>query len=57
VVPDDKDALISGFRYFAGLSKEDLERMGEKSREYAMAHLTRKTNLSMVINSIKHGLQ
>ena len=57
VVPDDKEALINGFRYFAGLSKENLERMGKKSREYAMKHLTREVNLSLVINSIKQILQ
>ena len=57
VVPDDKEALINGFRYFAGLSKENLERMGKKSREYAMKHLTRKVNLSLVINSIKESIQ
>ena len=57
VVPDNKEALINGFRYFAGLSKENLERMGKKSREYAMKHLTRKVNLSLVINSIKESIQ
>jgi hypothetical protein len=33
------------------------EKMGMRSREYAMAHLTREVNLSLVINSIKQILQ
>lgn len=57
VVPDDKDALISGFKYFAGMAQSEREKMGEKSREYAMTHLTREVNLSLVINSINQILQ
>lgn len=57
VVPDDKDALVRGFKYFAEMAQSEREKMGEKSREYAMAHLTREVNLSIVINSIKHILQ
>lgn len=57
VVPDDKEALISGFKYFAGMAQSEREKMGEKSREYAMAHLTREVNLSIVINSINQILQ
>ena len=56
VVPDDKDALISGFRFFAEMTKSERKKMGEKSREYAMAHLTRDVNLSLVIDSIKQSL-
>lgn len=56
VNPDDKDALIKGFKYFATLAKEEREKMGDKSREYAMAHLTREVNLSLVIESIKKAL-
>lgn len=57
VVPDDKDALINGFKYFAEMAKSEREKMGEKSREYAMTHLTREVNLSLVINSINQILQ
>lgn len=56
VVPDDKDALVKGFKYFAELPSEAREMMGEKSREYAMTHLTREVNLSLVINSINQIL-
>ena len=57
VVPDDKDALINGFKYFAEQSKATLAKMGDNSRKYAMTHLTREVNLSLVINSIKQILQ
>lgn len=57
VVPDDKDALVKGFKYFAELTSEAREMMGENSREYAMTHLTREVNLSLVINSINQILQ
>lgn len=56
VVPDDKKALTEGFRYFAGLSKEQLERMGTRSRDYALSHLTREINLNKVTSSIKKAL-
>ena len=57
VIPDDKEALVDGFKYFADLTSEEREKMGENSREYALKHLTREVNLSIVINSIKHILQ
>lgn len=53
VVPDDKDALINGFKFFAELTSEERERMGEKSREYALKHLTREVNLQKVVSTIK----
>ena len=57
VVPDDKDALINGFKYFAKLTSEARENMGKNSREYALKHLTRDVNLSLVVNSIKESIQ
>ena len=57
VLPDDKEALINGFKYFAGLTKENIAEMGVKGREYALSHLTREVNLSLVINSIKDSIQ
>lgn len=57
VVPDNKDALVYGFKYFAELTSEARENMGMNSREYALKHLTREANLSLVINSIKNILQ
>lgn len=53
VVPDDKDALINGFKYFAKLTSEDRNKMGENSREYALKHLTREVNLQKVVSTIK----
>lgn len=57
VDPDDKEALVKGFKFFAEMTSDERENMGKKSREYAMSHLTKKVNLSMVINSIKEALQ
>lgn len=53
VPPDDKDALINGFKYFAKLTSEDRKKMGENSREYALKHLTREVNLQKVVSTIK----
>ena len=53
VVPDNKEAFIAGFKFFADKTHEQMTKMGERSREYAMAHLTREVNLSLVINTIK----
>ncbi len=53
VVPDDKEAFIAGFKFFADKTHEQMTKMGERSREFAMAHLTREVNLSLVINTIK----
>ncbi len=57
VAPDDKEAFIKGFKYFAEMANYERENMGKKSRDYAMAHLTREVNLSLVINSINQLLQ
>lgn len=57
VVPDDKEALINGFQHFAKMTATKREKMGENSRQYAMKHLTREVNLSLVVNSIKEALQ
>ena len=53
VVPDDKEALVNGFKYFAELTSEAREQMGERSREYALKHLTREVNLQKVVSTIK----
>ena len=57
VVPDDKEALINGFKNFAEMTNDERAKMGVNSREYAMKHLTREVNLSLVINSIKESMQ
>lgn len=56
VSPDNIEAFIQGFNYFAELSKEELAVMGKKSRDYALKHLTREANLSLVVNTIKKAL-
>lgn len=57
VAPDDIEALVNGFKYFAELTSEERDKMGDNSREYALKHLTREVNLSLVINSIKESIQ
>ena len=57
VIPDDKEALINGFKYFAEMTNDERAKMGDNSREYAMKHLTREVNLSLVIYSIKESIQ
>ena len=53
VVPDNKEALAEGFKFFSGLTKAKIAEMGEKSRIYALTHLTREVNLKLVVDSIK----
>lgn len=53
VAPDDKEALVNGFKYFAELTSETLEKMGMNSREYALNYLTREVNLQKVVSTIK----
>jgi len=53
VIPDDKEALVYGFKYFAELTSEARENMGKNSREYALTHLTREVNLQKVVSTIK----
>lgn len=52
VVPDDEEALVKGFKFFAELTSEEREKMGKNSREYALKHLTRKVNLQKVVSTI-----
>ena len=53
VIPDDKEALVNGFKYFAELTTEERNKIGENSREYALKHLTREVNLQIVVSTIK----
>lgn len=53
VVPDDKEALVNGLKYFAELTTEERNKMGDNSREYALKHLTREVNLQKVVSTIK----
>ena len=57
VIPDDKEALVRGFKDFAEMTVSEREKMGENSRNYAMTHLTKDVNLTLVINAIKQYLQ
>ena len=53
IEPDNLDAMAEAFKYFASLSLEERTKMSDNSRNYAMKHLTREVNLSLVVNEIK----
>lgn len=52
VEPDDVSALADGFKYFASLPDEDMERMGKNSRTFAEKNLTKIVNLKKVEDAI-----
>lgn len=53
VEPDNLNALKEGFRLFAKMDKDKLERMSQNSRRFAEDSLTRKVNLPKVIEIIE----
>lgn len=57
VTPDSIMAMTEGFRKMASMSKEQLQTMGNNSREYAMQHLTREYNLKLVIDAIENEIK
>lgn len=57
VIPDNQEALKQGFVFFAGQNREQLEKMGEASKQYAMNHLTRDIDLKLVADKIKTIIQ
>ena len=57
VAPDKEETMMKAFQCFAAKSREVRNMIGENSREYALKHLTKDVNLSLVINSIKQFLQ
>jgi glycosyltransferase involved in cell wall biosynthesis len=57
VIPDNQEALKQGFDFFAGQNREQLEKMGEASKQYARNHLTRDINLKLVVDKIKTIIQ
>lgn len=49
VEPDDKEALKEGFIKFGMMNTAELEKMGENSKMFADANLTRKANLPKLV--------
>lgn len=49
VEPDDKEALKEGFIKFGMMNTTELEKMGENSKMFADANLTRKANLPKLV--------
>lgn len=56
VEPDNEEALTKGFLRFGEMGKDLIAQMGENSRRYAEANLTRKANLPKVIGIIDNTL-
>lgn len=52
VMPDNIDALAEGFQKFAEMSVEEQNRLGNNSRLFAEAKLTRHSNLPKVIEAL-----
>ena len=52
VSPDSVEALAHAMREFAEMTVEQRAEMGKSSRDYALAHLTRRVNLSLVVDKI-----
>lgn len=53
IEPDNLEAMTEALEHFASLSLEERTKMSDNSRNYAMKHLTREVNLSLVVNEIK----
>lgn len=53
VEADDLESLKIAFSFFSSIEREELTKMGDRSREYALAHLTREVNLRMVVDAIE----
>ena len=50
---DDVESFANSFRMMASISTESLQEMGDNSRVFAEEKLSRKANLSLVVNEIK----
>ena len=53
---DDRASLTEAFRRLAATSREELCLMGKRSRHYAEQHLTRRANLTRVVQTIEQLL-
>lgn len=56
VPPDNEEALMDAFSKMANKGRDELVIMGEGSRKFALEHLTKQVNLSIVIASIEKEL-
>lgn len=56
VEPDNIDMIAEALKIFSQLSKEDLNKMGESGRNYALNNFSREKNLSIVYNAIRDSL-
>ena len=56
VEPDNIEKLVEGFKEIATYTDDEISRMGEKAREYAMNVLSKEVNLNKVVNAIESYL-
>ena len=52
VEPDNIDALAEGFKMFASMGLDELNKLGYNSRKFAENQLTRGSNLPKVIDAL-----
>lgn len=52
VAPDNEDALAEGFKKFASMNIDELNRLGKNSRTFAEEKLTRNSNLPLVVEAL-----
>jgi len=53
VQPDSMESFKEGFLHFSRMKKFDIEAIGNNSRSYSLAYLTREKNLKMVVDKIR----
>lgn len=53
VQPDSMESFKEGFLHFSNMKKDEIEAIGNNSRSYSLAHLTRQKNLKTVVDKIK----
>lgn len=56
VKPDSLEELTEGFKYFEKMSDDQIFQLGLLSKAYAASHLSKETNLTLVVNEIEKAL-
>ena len=52
VIPDSKDTLVEGFRFFSQRNRAELLGMSGNSRSYSRQTLSRETNIKLILEKI-----
>lgn len=53
VQPDSIESFKEGFLHFSNMKRNEIEAIGNNSRNYSLSHLTREKNLKTVVDKIK----